>query len=282
MNSAYPELARKKSGELRRVKALKPEAYIVGEVWREAREWLQGDRFDAVMNYPFAAATIAFTAGRRVSHALVKGRSYDPYPGSDAPEFGRRLQRLLNLYDWEVTQAQLNLLDSHDTARLSYVTGSSQAQIREEISRRFGYNLGRSLDEIRPTYQFDETCQGSVPESISAFLESASFEDAIRKGNQEVGGSVIEMAEAEYMVRATGYVRSIEDLERKTVIIVQSYRRPNNVESRNLNSIFGGASGSPDLRLTRPRPSGCKWTGVIMKPGQAWGMMPSRSRRSME
>jgi cyclomaltodextrinase / maltogenic alpha-amylase / neopullulanase len=114
----------------RRVKTIKADAYIVGEVWQEARQWLQGDRFDAVMNYLFAAAVIAFTAGDRVSPTLVEGRSYDPYPGIDAVAFGRRIQGLLDLYDWEVTQVQLNLLDSHDTARLLSLARGDKATVR--------------------------------------------------------------------------------------------------------------------------------------------------------
>jgi ADP-ribosylglycohydrolase len=46
---------------------------------------------------------------------------------------------------------------------------------------RFGYDLTASLDEIRPGYEFDETCQGSVPAAIIAFLEADDFEAAIRK-----------------------------------------------------------------------------------------------------
>lgn len=59
--------------------------------------------------------------------------------------------------------------------------GETKIQIREYIGQTFGYNLRRTLDEIRPTYSFDETCQGSVPESIIAFLESSDYEDAVRK-----------------------------------------------------------------------------------------------------
>lgn len=113
-----------------RVKGIKVDAYLVGEVWHEAREWLQGDRFDAVMNYPLAAAVIAFTAGNRVSPKLVDGRSYEPYPGIDASEFGRRIRRLIGLYDWEIIQAQFNLLDSHDTARLISLARGDKATIR--------------------------------------------------------------------------------------------------------------------------------------------------------
>lgn len=59
-------------------------------------------------------------------------------------------------------------------------TGKSKQEIKEYIEDYFGYDLSRTCDEIRPIYQFDETCQGSVPESIIAFLESTDFESAIR------------------------------------------------------------------------------------------------------
>ena len=52
--------------------------------------------------------------------------------------------------------------------------------IRRYIENTFGYDLQRTCDEIRPTYGFDETCQGSCPEAIIAFLESTDYESAIR------------------------------------------------------------------------------------------------------
>ena len=59
-------------------------------------------------------------------------------------------------------------------------TGASKEEIRRDLMRRFEYDLERSVDEIRPHYTFDETCQGSVPEAIVAFLDSSDFESAIR------------------------------------------------------------------------------------------------------
>jgi ADP-ribosylglycohydrolase len=59
--------------------------------------------------------------------------------------------------------------------------GHPQSEIRTEIANRFDYNMDRSLDQIRPVYTYDVSCQGSVPEAIIAFLESTDFEDAIRK-----------------------------------------------------------------------------------------------------
>ena len=58
--------------------------------------------------------------------------------------------------------------------------GASKADIKQEIGDRFSYNLNRTLSQIRPGYKFDVSCQGSVPESIIAFLESNDYEDAVR------------------------------------------------------------------------------------------------------
>lgn len=60
-------------------------------------------------------------------------------------------------------------------------SGKSKEQIRKFIERHFAYDMERSLDRIRPRYRFDESCQGTVPEAIIAFLESEDWEDAVRK-----------------------------------------------------------------------------------------------------
>ena len=57
---------------------------------------------------------------------------------------------------------------------------ATREDIRTGISRRFGYDLDRSVDDIRPGYAFDVSCQGSVPEAIIAFLDSSDWEDAVR------------------------------------------------------------------------------------------------------
>jgi ADP-ribosylglycohydrolase len=59
-------------------------------------------------------------------------------------------------------------------------TGASKDDIRVDLLQRFGYDLRRTVDQIRPTYEWDVSCQGSVPEAIIAFLDSSDVEDAIR------------------------------------------------------------------------------------------------------
>lgn len=59
-------------------------------------------------------------------------------------------------------------------------TGSSKDEIRDYIIKEFGYDLSRTCDEIRTTYHHVESCQKTVPEAVTAFLEGIDFEDVIR------------------------------------------------------------------------------------------------------
>lgn len=59
-------------------------------------------------------------------------------------------------------------------------TGMGKAQLKENITRQFGYDLSQSCDQIRPHYHFNESCQDTVPQAVTAFLESDDFEHAIQ------------------------------------------------------------------------------------------------------
>ena len=82
--------------------------------------------------------------------------------------------------------------------------GSSKEEIKKYIENEFHYDLNRTLDEIRPSYHMDETCQKTVPEAIIAFLEAKDFEDAIRNavslgGDTDTLGAITgSIAEAYY------------------------------------------------------------------------------------
>lgn len=86
----------------RTVKSIKPDAYILGEIWHDSMPWLRGDQFDAVMNYPFTKAALDFFA---------KGKT-------DAKEFSQSIVQGLNTYPDNANEAAFNLLGSHDTTRL--------------------------------------------------------------------------------------------------------------------------------------------------------------------
>jgi glycosidase len=83
------------------VKSVNPQAYIVGEIWEDATPWLQGDQFDAVMNYRFQKALLGFFAENRLT----------------VTEFDRALRQVMLDYPEQATAVMLNLLGSHDTAR---------------------------------------------------------------------------------------------------------------------------------------------------------------------
>jgi ADP-ribosylglycohydrolase len=72
-------------------------------------------------------------------------------------------------------------------------TGRSKDDIRGYIQETFDYYLDETLADIRPTYLFDVSCQGSVPQSIIAFLESTDYEDAVRNAIS-LGGDADTMA----------------------------------------------------------------------------------------
>ncbi|MBA3943437.1 MAG: glycoside hydrolase family 13 protein [Herpetosiphonaceae bacterium] len=112
-----------------RIKAINPEAYIVAEIWHESQQWLQGDQFDAVMNYPLTEALISFAIGHRLQQEQIGDRGYFPQPGISGSTFADKLDRLLSLYPWPIQLAQLNLLDSHDTARFLTLAGGDLASM---------------------------------------------------------------------------------------------------------------------------------------------------------
>lgn len=87
--------------------------------------------------------------------------------------------------------------------------GSSKEEIKKYIENEFHYDLNRTLDEIRPSFHMDETCQKTVPEAIIAFLEARDFEDAIRNavslgGDTDILGAITgSIAEAYFGISET-------------------------------------------------------------------------------
>jgi len=106
--------------------------------------------------------------------------------------------------------------------------GADKAEIRRHIEANY-YRLDFTLDEIRPGYRFDVSCQGSVPQAIEAFLESSSFEDAVRSaislgGDSDtiaaIAGSV---AEAFYGIPQAMREKALSFLDRELSDVVQEF-----------------------------------------------------------
>ena len=150
----------------RRVKTANPDAYIVGEIWHDARRWLMGDQFDAVMNYLFTKLCMEFFIGDNIEQHLVHGTSLWPIRSLDPAHFAREIEALLNLYPREVTEAQLNLLDSHDTARFVAMAKGDETALRLSTMMQMVYPGAPCIyygDEIGMTGGKDPLCRSGFP-----------------------------------------------------------------------------------------------------------------------
>ncbi len=115
-----------------RVRAVRQDAYIVAEIWREKPQWVSGDTFDALMNYPLTEALLSFVAARLLDAEVVATQhEYREFVRPiDGPGFADRLSHLVTMYRPEVVSSLLNLLGSHDTARFVTVAGGDVASLR--------------------------------------------------------------------------------------------------------------------------------------------------------
>jgi len=118
--------------EFRRVcKGVNPGCYITGEIWGEAKRWLAGDQFDAVMNYQLSAACISYFGGKKLklTHAY-DGRRLEP---GDQKKFLADIKELLGHYKYATTLVQMNMMSSHDTDRMLNTYGGDEALMRLAI-----------------------------------------------------------------------------------------------------------------------------------------------------
>ncbi|MDY6782818.1 MAG: glycoside hydrolase family 13 protein [Cyanobacteriota bacterium] len=252
-----------------RVKAINPDAYIVGEVWRDSRQWLDGTQFDAVMNYLFTGPTIAFTAGDRVVEDLVVQPDYDASPPLDAAGYGAKIEHLLQLYPWEIQLAQLNLLDSHDTARLISVADRDRATVELATLLLMTFPGAPSIyygDEIGLIGRIDPDSRRSFPPEAEWNQEVLAYHKkliALRHQYPALRTGRYEVLAAEGLVYA--FARILGDSE--IIIAVNSGTEPVSVgvEAKSLNSqpsqiLYGKAEinwDSQSLGLTLPPRSGC-------------------------
>lgn len=127
------------------VKAVKPDAYIVGENWDDANLWLRGDQFDAVMNYELAHPLWKFFSGE-----------------IDGEEFSLRINELLVKYPKNVAPYMYNLLDSHDTMRMLKRVGDNKEKLKLAFVFLFAFTGSPALfygDEIGLTGGGDPDCR---------------------------------------------------------------------------------------------------------------------------
>lgn len=171
----------------RRIKAINPDAYIVGEIWDEPSRWLQGDQFDGVMNYPLRKAVLAYL--------------FDEKP-IDLAEFAKRLREAFPEGRFGV---QMNLLGSHDTIRLASLPCSNLQRVKLALALLFflpgapciyygdeiGMLGGKDPDNRRsfPWDKFAEMQKAPVYDYLKGLIALRNKERVLRDGLLEIAYS---------------------------------------------------------------------------------------------
>jgi cyclomaltodextrinase len=140
-----------------RVRAVHPEALIVGEVWHDPSPWLRGDQFDSVMNYGFRDAVVAFFAARSIS----------------ADTFAARLAAVRMRVPRQANQAMFNLLGSHDTERFFTLCGGDKKRMKLAVLFQLTY------EGIPMIYYGDEVGMegGSDPDCRRPMIWDSTHQD---------------------------------------------------------------------------------------------------------
>jgi cyclomaltodextrinase / maltogenic alpha-amylase / neopullulanase len=113
-----------------RARAVRPDAYLVAEIWRVSPDWLQGDTFDALMDYPLTEAMLGFAAQHRLDTGIDLPWEYQgKLAPLDGPAFWGRLEAIRGVYGPARMAVQFNLLGSHDTPRLRTLCGGDLAAV---------------------------------------------------------------------------------------------------------------------------------------------------------
>ena len=151
-----------------RVRAINPEAYIVGEIWQERGDLLDGTTYDGLMNYPLAAAVLGWAPGEHLDRRVVAQHAEierQVRPG-DGAGFLERAAGAITAYAPPFARSLLGLLDSHDTPRFLTLAGGDRAALR------LGWLVLLTMpgapcvyygDEIGMTGEGDPGCRGSFP-----------------------------------------------------------------------------------------------------------------------
>jgi cyclomaltodextrinase / maltogenic alpha-amylase / neopullulanase len=150
----------------RRVKAVDPDAYIVGEIWHDARRWLMGDQCDAVMNYLLARACLGFFVGENLLQAEVARSGYHHIDTVGAEEFASTVETILDLYPRPITEVQFNLLGSHDTPRFKTLARGDDSAYRLSTLFQMTVPGAPSIyygDEIGMEGGHDPGCRAGFP-----------------------------------------------------------------------------------------------------------------------
>jgi neopullulanase len=156
-----------------RVRSVKPDAYLVAEIWRIEPQWLAGDTFDALMDYPLGKAIIGFAAQDRLATTIDLPHEYQgTLVPLDGPALWGRVEAIRTAYGARVMAAQLNLVGSHDTPRLRTLCDGDLDAVRLATLLQMtlpGTPCIYYGDEIGMEGLMDPDCRRSFPADATAW-----------------------------------------------------------------------------------------------------------------
>jgi cyclomaltodextrinase len=262
----------------RRCLAVNPQAYLVGEIWAAAPEWLAGDRFHAVMNYPLAEAIMSFVGGGAMDWDLVsRTHEYSQHVHAvEGEEFGRWLEHVMTTYSPSVTSMQLNLLDSHDTPRFLSLAGGDTAAVRLATLIQmtlpgapciyYGDEIGlegREDPDCRRSYPWDPTRQdGDLRAFVAGLISLRRDQRLLRHGRFRLlgahGSAVAYALEAESSTVPSA-------ISTVPSAISSAVRQP----PESIVIAINAGESPARLNLAVPHLTGCRLEQVSW-PGRAW------------
>jgi len=246
-----------------RCRAANPDAYLVGEIWHIAPDWVGGDRFDGLMNYPLAKAVIGFVAGDALDEGLLRRHhEYAQIARLDAPAFAGRLADALDAYAPETVAAQLNLLASHDTPRVLSLLGGDREALQLAVL------LQATLPGAPCVYYGDEIglSGGADPDNRRAFpWDRAAWDETLLAATS----AAFRLRGTEAALRADGVdVHHAEDR-------VLGFTRASDA-GRLLVVLNAG-----DTPAAVPMPAGASAGGQLLALGRAWPGTGSAQSRTV-
>ncbi len=146
------------------LKALKPDIYILGEVWMDSINWLRGDQFDSVMNYPLTGA---------ISHFFTEKKQ-------TTQQFAYKINACYSLYSQQINSVLFNLLDSHDTQRL-YTASENEDSFWQQLVILYTMTGSPSIfygTETLMAGKHDPFCRRCMPWES---LQQGKFDDSLQE-----------------------------------------------------------------------------------------------------
>lgn len=222
------------------VKNINPQAYVFAEIWvdekhKTASRWLQGDQFDAIMNYGFASACIGFFIGDRVDRHLLHKQGNRPKRTYGAGDFAKRIDTMLSNYARDIVYSQYNLLESHDTSRYLTLAGSDKDILKLTIAFQMTYPGAPAIyygTEIGLEGGRDPDCRRAMPWDRSQWdtdlLAHYKKLIALRKAYPSLRAGEYVSLHADSAASVYAFMRSL--VEEKIIVILNNSDRVYPVE----------------------------------------------------